>query len=137
MHLTWRDGLATVFVGAGAVLYALWLSGVDVGGVRVVAGVVLGTGLAASVTAVVYGVGAGLLQAPKTYLVIASLFGLAALVGGIVAIAGPNETMLAMLVGSTVALWAMSTVRHAVTAPAARPELSAEAPPEAPSLKAA
>lgn len=136
MHLTWRDGLATVFVGAGAALYVLWLSGVDVGDVRIVAGAVLGTGLVASVTAVVYGVGAGLLRVPKTYLVVASVLGLAALVGGIIAIVALDEAMLAMLVASTVALWAMSTVRHAVTAPMARPTFSEEALPEA-SLKAA
>ena len=133
MRLTWRDGLATVFVGTGVVLYALWLAGVEVAGPRVLTGVVLGLGLAASVTAVVYGVGAGLLQASKVYLVIASAIGLTALVSGVIGLVSVNETMLAMLVASTVALWAMSTVRHAVAAP----EPGYEARTGTPSLKAA
>jgi hypothetical protein len=119
MHLSWRDGLASVFVGAGAALYALWLTGTEVpglSGTRVLAGVVLGLGLAASVTAVVYGVGAGLLGASKMYLAIASLIGLAALIAGVIAVVSVNETMLATLVASTVALWLMSTVRHAIAA---------------------
>ena len=114
MRLSWRDGLATVFVGTGAVLYILWLSGVDVLGPRVLAGVVFGLGLAASVTAVVYGVGAGLLRASKLYLAIASLIGLVALVAGVIAITNISEAMLATLVTATVVLWAMSTVRHMV-----------------------
>ena len=112
MRLSRRDGLATAFVGIGAVLYVLWLSGVDALGPRVLAGVVFGLGLAASVTAVVYGVGAGLLRASKLYLSIASLIGLVALIAGVIAIANVNEAMLAMLMAATVALWAMSTVRH-------------------------
>ena len=119
MRLSWRDGLATAFVAAAGVVYALsptsaHLPGVS--GAKVVAGVVLGLGLAASVTAVVYGVGAGLLHAHKAYLAIASLVGLAALVAGVVALATGNESMLATLVAATVALWLLSTVRHAIGA---------------------
>ena len=76
------------------------------------AGVVFGLGLAASVTAVVYGVGAGLLRASKLYLAIASLMGLVALIAGVIALMNVNEAMLAALVAATVVLWAMSTVRH-------------------------
>lgn len=116
MRLTWRDSLATVFVFAGVLVYSLWLAGIEVLGissVEVVAGVVLALGLAASVTAVVYGVGAGLLRAPATYLVPASLIGIVAFVGGIVALATGNETMLGALVIATIVLWLMATVRHA------------------------
>ena len=74
MRLTWRDGLATVFVGVAALMYSLWLAGMSVLGLgaRGLGGVVLGLGVAASVTAVVYGVGAGLLHASKVYLGISS-----------------------------------------------------------------
>lgn len=116
MRLSWRDWLATVFVGVGTVLYVLWLAGVEVAGPRVLAGVILVLGLAASVTAVVYGVGAGLLQASKVYLVGASVFGLAALVAGVMALVEINEPMLAVLVIANVALWLMSTIRHGMTA---------------------
>lgn len=114
-RLTWRDGLASVFVGAGVVLYILWLAGAEFVGPRALAAIVLGLGLAASVTAVVYGVGAGLLKAPKVYLVVASLIGIVALVAGFVAVTNISETMLATLVVSTVVLWLMATVRHAVS----------------------
>ena len=115
MRLSWRDGLATVFVGVGAVLYVLWLAGIEVAGPRVLAGIVLGLGLAASITAVVYGVGAGLLRASKVHLVVASLIGLAALVAGVMALVAVNEPMLAVLVVATVVLWMMSTVRHVIS----------------------
>jgi hypothetical protein len=117
MRLSWRDGLATVLVTAGGLLYALRLAGTEVpviSGARALGGVVLFLGLAASVTAVVYGVGAGLLQAPRAYLAIASLVGLVALVAGVLVLTNGSETMLAILVAATVALWLMSTVRHAM-----------------------
>ena len=116
MRMSWRDGLATLFVGIGAVLYALWLAGVELGAlneVKALGAVILGLGLAASVIAVVYGVGAGLLQASRIYLVVASLIGLAALVAGIAVLATANETWLATLMVATAVLWVMSTIRHA------------------------
>lgn len=119
MRLSWRDALATVFVGIGAGLYILWLAGIEVAGPRLLAGMILGLGLAASVTAVVYGVGAGLLHASKVYLAVASVLGLVALVAGLMAVVAVNEPMLAVLVIATVALWLMSTVRHGLSA--ARP----------------
>ena len=115
MRLTWRDGLATVFAFVAVLLYVSWLAGMELLGTssaRVVGGVVLGLGLAASVTAVVYGVGAGLFRASKAYLALASMIGLAALVAGVIALVSGNEMMLGSLVFATAALWAMSTVRH-------------------------
>lgn len=112
MRLSWRDGLATLFVGGGLVAYLLWRTGAGMGGPRVVAGIVLGLGLGASVTAVVYGVGAGLLRASKAYLAVASLLGLVALVAGIISLASGKETAVGVLVASAVALWLMATVRH-------------------------
>lgn len=116
MRLTWRDALATIFVLGAALVYALWLAGVEVLGMSsatAVGVVVLVLGMAASVTAVVYGVGADLLRAPKTYLVTTSVIGLAALVAGIMAIVDENEPMLAVLVAATVVMWLLSTIRHA------------------------
>jgi hypothetical protein len=94
----------------------LWLAGIEVAGPRLLAGVILGLGLAASVTAVVYGVGAGLLRSSKVYLAVASVIGLVALVAGLMAVVAVNEPILATLVISTVALCLMSTVRHVFTA---------------------
>lgn len=115
MRLTWRDGLATVFVFVAVLLYVSWLAGAELLGIssaNVVGGVVLGLGLAASVTAVVYGVGAGLFRASKAYLAFASLIGIAALAAGVITLASGSEVMLGALVIATVSLWAMSTVRH-------------------------
>ena len=118
MRLTWRDGLATVFVGLAALMYSLWLAGISVLGLgaRGIGGMVLGLGVAASITAVVYGVGAGLLQASKVYLGISSLIGLVALVAGVITLISASEPMLDVLVVATVLLWVMATVRHALVA---------------------
>jgi hypothetical protein len=115
--MTWRDGLATAFILVAIVIYALWLAGVEVFGlgVRGIGAIVLGLGLAASVIAVVYGVGAGLLDAHKAYLAAASVIGVLAGVVGVATLLDRSETMLGALVVATVALWAMATVRHAIT----------------------
>jgi hypothetical protein len=116
MHLSWRDGLATAFVGVGALAYGLWLADVVTVGARVVTIFVLVLGLAASVTAVVYGVGAGLLRASKVYLGVTSLIGLTAAVAGVWAVVAESETMLELLVATTFVLWLMATVRHVLAA---------------------
>ncbi len=122
MHLTRKDRLATVFAAAGAMVYALWLAGAgsrEITGVRVVTGVVLALGVAASASAVVPGFD-GLLHGSKTYLASTSLIGLGAFVAGIVALVTGHEVMLAVLVVATVVLWAISTVRHTSAAVNAR-----------------
>ena len=123
MRLTWRDGVATVCVASAALLYAVWVSEEEVlglSGARALGVIVLLLGLAASVTAVVFGIGEGLLQASRPYLVIASLIGLAALVAGIIVLVNESEAMLATLVGATLLLWLISTVRHAMGEPRGR-----------------
>jgi hypothetical protein len=107
-----------VFVGVAALMYSLWLAGIGVLGlgVRGLGGVVLGLGVAASVTAVVYGVGAGLFQASRVYLGISSLIGLVALVAGVITLISASEPMLDVLVVATALLWLIATVRHVVVA---------------------
>jgi hypothetical protein len=116
MRITWRDGLATVFVFTAVLVYALWLAGVEMFGVeaRGVGAIVLGLGLAASIIAVVYGVGAGLLRANRAYLLMASLVGLVALVSGVVTLTTANESTLGVLVVATALLWVMATLRHEI-----------------------
>jgi hypothetical protein len=117
MRLTWRDGFATLCVGAAAVLYTVWLSEKEVlgmSGARTVGITVLLLGLAASVIAVVFGVGEGLLRASKVYLAAASVIGLGAVVTGILVLISESEAMLGALVASTAVLWAVSTIRHAI-----------------------
>lgn len=113
-HLTPRDRVATLLVAVGALVYVLWLAGVgsqEVRGVRIVTGIVLAAGFVASASAVVPGF-EGLIHGSKLYLVVTSLLGLGAFVAGIAALVSGTEAMLALLVASTVVLWAISTVRH-------------------------
>jgi len=120
VRLTWRDGLATLFVSVAAVLYGLWLTGTAMPDVstRLLGTIVFGLGWAACTSnqtemAFVYGVG-GRRRATMAYMVIASIVGAVALVAGIITLVGANEVMLASLVAATITLWAMSTARHAI-----------------------
>jgi hypothetical protein len=123
MHLTRKDARATLWVGAAAIFYGLWLTGTVAADMstRLVAGIVFALGWLGCTSDVegmkaVFGVD-GEQRPHMTYVVIASLAGTVAFVAGILAIVGANETMLATLVVSTVVLWLISTVRHAITAP--------------------
>jgi hypothetical protein len=46
-------------------------------------------------------------------------------VAAVIALVSANEAMLATLVAATVVLWAMSTIRHAVTAVATKADVEA------------
>jgi hypothetical protein len=124
MKLTSKDLIASTFVGAGLLVYALWL--LDAGwfgtaGVRVIAAVVLAFGFVASASAVVPGFG-GLLGGSKAYLTGASLLGAGALAAGLLALLNASSLALGLLVGADLLLWAGSTVRHALAADASEPE---------------
>lgn len=110
MTLPRRDLLATVLVGVAGLVYVLWLAGVGPG-VRLVTGIVLAMGFAASAAAVVPGF-TDLLHSSKTYLAITSALGLLALVAGVIALATGSTAMLATLVVTTVVLWALATLHH-------------------------
>lgn len=119
MSLTWKDGLATVFVGAAAVLYLLSQGGTTVAGLsgpRATAVAIFGLGVGGCYTAKshmedVYGVG-GRPRPPLLYVVLASVLGGVMLVSGIVAFSGGSASALATLTGAMVALWALATIRH-------------------------
>lgn len=131
MHLTSRDRFATFSVAVGALVYVLWLAGVGSEGmtaVRVVAGIVLALGFAASASAVVPGFVA-LLHGPRLYLAVTSLLGLGALVAGIAALVTGRETALGVLVATTIVLWAISTVRHTIAGASVQRVGGTPAPP--------
>jgi hypothetical protein len=118
MHLTTRDRWATAFVAIAALVYlfALLVDGSStVTEVRVVTGIVLALGVAASASAVVPGF-ERLMHGSKTYLVVTSLLGAGAFAAGIAALVNGTELMLALLVACTVVLWAISTLRHSLAA---------------------
>lgn len=131
MRFPWRDRVASLFVGAAVVAYAAWQVMSDTPGetsIRVMTGCVLALGFAASATAVVPAF-EQLLHGSRAYLGVASVLGLVALATGVVALFAADETMLAVLVTTTVVMWAMATLRHVRslrTLPAVRTERPVE-----------
>ena len=118
MRLGRRDLIATVCVAVGMLVYALWAASHPLPGlssVRAVALFVLGTGVAASASAVVPGF-AQLLHGSKMYMAISSLVGAVALISGLLAVIRQTDVMLHLLFATTVALWIIATIRHAMTA---------------------
>lgn len=115
MRLSWRDSIATICVAIGVVIYGAWVAGAGLPGLGEPVGVaiaILGLGVAASISAVVPGF-SELLHGSKRYLAAASILGLVALGAGACTIAGADAGIgLAVLILSTVALWAISTLRH-------------------------
>ncbi|HEY5180767.1 MAG TPA: hypothetical protein VIJ07_13535 [Dermatophilaceae bacterium] len=119
MSLTWKDGLATVFVGAAVVLYVLSQGGTEVAGLsgpRALAVAIFGLGVGGCYTAKshmeeMYGVG-GRPRPPLPYVVLTSVLGGVMLVAGIVALAGGSIAALATLTAAMIALWALATIHH-------------------------
>jgi hypothetical protein len=122
----WRDGLATVFVAIGLVIYGAWVTGGGILGLDSVGAVslaVLGLGVAASASAVLSGWDELMERGSRLYVFGASGLGGLALGAGLWAIFGRDPAGAAVLVAATAALWAMSTARHlGVHLPALRAE---------------
>jgi hypothetical protein len=114
MRLPGRDLVATALVALGILLYIAWAVGLDVpllSSASAVAVAVLVLGVAASASAVVPGF-AELLRGSRTYLVVSSALGLAALMAGVIATLNDNAAALAALMIATFAMWALATDRH-------------------------
>jgi hypothetical protein len=122
MHLTVRDGLATLFVVAAAALYLPWLAGGWLTGwsAREVAAVVFALGFAACLTdqqqmARVYGARGDGRRPPVSYVVLTSALGALALAAGVIALVTGSSAMLAALALAVAGLWLSATGRHALT----------------------
>ena len=112
MRLPRKDLIATGLVAVAVLAYLAWVF--DVAGlssVRVAGIVMLACGFVASANAVVPGFD-GLLRGNKAYLVVTSLIGVAALVGGVGALVGASESGLGLLLTAIVVLWVIATVHH-------------------------
>ncbi len=122
MHLTWRDGMATIAVAVAAVGYGLWQTGTVLKGTstRAVAVAAFALGWLACTSDAKRMASAYSPQAqdrpPASYTAVGSLLGLVALIAGVWAIVASSETMLAVLIGTMVVLWLMATGRHMMTA---------------------
>jgi len=133
VHLSTRDWVATCFVAVAVLAFAVWLMGADSdrsNDVRIIAAIVLALGFVASASAVVPGFDA-LLHGSKVYLAVTSLLGLAALAAGMIALLAEDELALAVLIATTLVLWAVSTLRHSLAArqPSADPAATRRSAP--------
>ncbi|HZU55987.1 MAG TPA: hypothetical protein VFA06_08995 [Actinocrinis sp.] len=127
MRLTWRDAATVPFMAAIIAVYTAHLGGADgwlLASTRgnATAILVLGTvgGCALGSAAEVFE-GDRRSTGVELYATLTGLLGLAALVGGAVALIAANGSALAVLFGATMALWVLSTLRHLFTAAAPRP----------------
>ena len=118
MRLTWKDGLATVFVGLAVVLFVVWSAGAAVSGIsgRGLVVAILLLGIAGCYTArsqfeTFYGVN-GTTRAPLAYVVLVSVVGALATVAGIVAVIGGGTVAVTTLLLAMVVMWILATVRH-------------------------
>ncbi len=121
MRISIRDGLATLFVAAAALVYALWATGAALSdwSPRETAAVVFTLGFVTCMTdqkqmAVVYGAARGK-RPPITYVVLVSALGAAALVTGILALVIGSTALVATLTALVVGMWVAATARHALT----------------------
>jgi hypothetical protein len=122
MRLSWRDGLATLLVAAAAVLYTLWAADALMPGVstRWMTVITFALGVAACTAnqrqlGEVYG---ATRQGPRPsglYIALATALGIVMLVAGILAFVLASGAMLATLLAAMVALWLVTTGRHALT----------------------
>ena len=122
MRLTWKDGLATVFVGAAVLLYLLspsdiWLFGLS--GSRGLAVAIFALGVGGCYTTLsqmkdVYGY-EGRERPPLLYVVLSSFLGAVMLIAGTIAISSGSTAALATLTGAMVVLWVLTTVRHSAS----------------------
>ena len=124
MHLPKRDIIATCLVAAAGLLYLLWAIGSALPGMsstRATGVAVLALGFAASATAVVPAFGQ-LLHGSKTYLVITSLIGLAAVAAGAQMLITASGTGLTLVMAAMAALWLVATIRHSLPAKTGLPQ---------------
>ncbi|HTJ72286.1 MAG TPA: hypothetical protein VL551_32400 [Actinospica sp.] len=124
MRLTWKDLVTVPFMVAIIAVYVTHVIGAE--------GWLLGSTRGNAMTVLILGIGGGSAlgsagdvftraQRPglgtRLYATLTGILGLAALVGGIVALAAGSEAALTVLFASTMALWVLATGRHAVTEP--------------------
>ena len=115
MKLTWKDAVSTVFMAAIAVIYVSFLNSTTawlISSAR-------GTAAAVLVLGIVGGCGMGAAaeqyqgKQAWAYTSFASVLGAAVLVAAVIALITASTVALAILVGATLVLWLVATVRHA------------------------
>lgn len=120
MKLSWRDAATAPFMAAVIALYVAHLNGVDgwlVSSTRETAAAMFVLGMFGGCA---LGAGREVFETERTpetglYAALALCIGLTALAAGIAAVLTGSGTALAILFGATMALWMLSTLRHAFT----------------------
>jgi hypothetical protein len=117
MRLTWKDAIATVLTAGIVALYAAFLSGTTlplVSSPRALAAVFLIVGLTACAVG-----GTALTADMKARWVVyaGGTLGGIAFIAALITVVTGSGFVLAVLVGTTVALWLMATLRHTFTGP--------------------
>ena len=124
MRLPKTDIIATVLVAAAGLLYLLWAIDSTLPGMsstRATGVAVLALGFAASASAVVPMFGQ-LIHGNKTYLVITSLIGLAAVAAGVQMLITASGTGLTVVMAAMAVLWLIATIHHSLLARTGLPQ---------------
>lgn len=122
MSLTWKDAVSTIVMAVIVAAYVAFLNGTSfwlISSARGMATAVLVLGIVGGCAMSEPG---DLYTGPRsamrvTLLTVTSLLGVAALAAGIVALVTASTAALAVLVGATLALWLVATLRHLLTMP--------------------
>jgi hypothetical protein len=125
MRLTWHDSAATLLTGLVVAGYALFLAGVDlplIASVRGMAAAVLVVGMAGCALGSAEPYHPDSTGWSRRATGTASFVGAVGLFAAVTALVTASEFALAVLVGATVVLWVLATLRHAWTPRAARVE---------------
>ena len=118
MRLTSRDLAATVLTGLVVTGYAAFLAGTDlplIAGVRGMAAAVLVVGISGCALGGADATRPGTAGWSRRIGGVAGFLGAVALFAAITALITGSGDALAVLVGATVALWVLATLRHALT----------------------
>lgn len=117
MRLTWRDGAATLLTAVAVAIYWALLADAGlplVGGVRGAATAILLIGAGTCIT------GANQANTRDGVSKALGFLGATAFFAGLIAIIWAVEWALAIEIGAIVVLWAVTTLRHALTHTASR-----------------
>jgi hypothetical protein len=121
MSLTWKDAVATLFMAAIVAVYVAFLNGTSLW----LTSSARGTTCAVLVLGMVGGCALGAAgqlyagtqsQPQDPFTILATMAGMAALVAAVIGLITGGTVALAALVATTLALWLIATMRHALTA---------------------
>jgi hypothetical protein len=123
MGLTWRDVVATLFMGAIALIYVAFLDGTSAWLISSARGTTTAVLILGMVGGCALSAAGDLYTEPqprwgRIYQGIATTIGIVAFTAGLFGLITGSSVALGVLVAATFTLWFIATKRHAITAPA-------------------